>query len=195
MAGNASRHARRITWRSALPSFATSVLLFIAALNPASLAAAPNAAAPKDVARKDTLIVSGFGPGLTEIQDPTNMNPYSLGGLGRVRDILNKTIFEFLYLYNHNTGEEIPWLATSYTIAPDAKSVDVTLRSGIEWSDGQPFTADDVKFTLEMLRHIPALVFAADINEGVRDVTSSHAAQFAIRRKKPTRSSFCFSFV
>ena len=76
MAGNASRHARRITWRSALPSFATSALLFIAALNPASLAAAtPQAAAPKDVARKDTLIVSGFGPGLTEIQDPTEHEP------------------------------------------------------------------------------------------------------------------------
>ena len=72
-----------------------------------------------------------------------------------MRDILNKTIFEFLYLYNHNTGEEIPWLATSYTIAADAKSVDVTLRNGVEWSDGQPFTADDVKFTLELLRDNP----------------------------------------
>ena len=79
MAGNASRHARRITWRSALPSFATSALLFIAALNPASLAAAPQAAAPKDVARKDTLIVSGFGPGLTEIQDPTEHEPLFAG--------------------------------------------------------------------------------------------------------------------
>ena len=107
----------------------------------------PRAADLKDVARKDTLVVSGFGTGLTEILDPQNMNPYSLGGLGRVRDILNKTIFEFLYLYNHNTGEEIPWLATSYTTAPDGMSVDVTLRDGVEWSDGQPFTSDDVKYT------------------------------------------------
>ncbi len=96
----------------------------------------PRAADVKDVARKDTVVVSGFSPGPSEIVDPQNMNPYSLAGLGRVRDILNKTIFEFLYLYNHNTGEQIPWLASGYTAAPDGLSVDVTLRDGVEWSDG-----------------------------------------------------------
>src|SRR5690348_4055711 len=129
-------------WRSLLPALGASTMLVAAAIHPAALAAAP--AALRDVDRKDTLIVSGFGPGLTEIQDPQNMNPYSLGGLGRVRDILNKTIFEFLYLYNHNTGDEIPWLAESYTTAPDGMSVAVTLRQGVTWSDGQPFTSDDV---------------------------------------------------
>src|SRR5438876_12091922 len=144
---------RRVNWRAILTSLGASTMLVASALSPVTLASA----APKDVARKDTLVVSDFGPGLTEIQDPQNMNPYSLGGTGRVRAILNKTIFEFLYLYNHNTGEEIPWLAQSYTTAPDALSVDVTLRPGIEWSDGQPFTSDDVKFTLELLRDSPTL--------------------------------------
>jgi len=195
MAGNPPR-LHPISWRTALPSFATSALLFIAALNPASLAAAtPQAAAPKEVARKDTLIVSGFGPGLTEIQDPQNMNPYSLGGLGRVRDILNKSIFEFLYLYNHNTGEEIPWLATSYTVAADAKSVDVTLRNGVEWSDGQPFTSDDVKYTLELLRDTPSLVFAADIKEWVKDVAVTDATHFRINLNKANIRFFYFYFV
>jgi peptide/nickel transport system substrate-binding protein len=171
-------------------------MLIVAAISPTTLAAAtPTRAAPRDVERKDTLIISGFGPGLTEIQDPTNMNPYSLGGLGRVRDILNKTIFEFLYLYNHNTGQEIPWLAESYTVAPDAQSVDVTLRDGVEWSDGQPFTADDVKFTVELLRDTPSLVFAADIKEWVRDVAVTDATHFRINLNKPNVRFFYFYFV
>src|SRR5205823_257369 len=120
---------RRVNGRSLLLSLSTGAMLVLAAMNPATLAAATPTAQVKDVPRKDTLMLSAFG-NTTEIQDPTNMNPYSLGGLGRVRDALNKTIFEFLYIYNHNNGQEIPWLAESYTVAPDAQSIDVTLRNG-----------------------------------------------------------------
>jgi peptide/nickel transport system substrate-binding protein len=182
---------RRFTWRSVLPRLIASAALVFSALSPVTLAAA----APRDVDRKDTLVVSGFGAGLTEIQDPQNMNPYSLGGLGRVRDILNKTIFEFLYLYNHNTGEEIPWLAESYTVAPDAMSVDVTLRNGVQWSDAQPFTSDDVKFTLELLRDTPSLVFAADMKEWVKDVQVTDAQHFRIDLNKPNVRFFYQYFV
>src|SRR5437868_6119392 len=184
-----------VSWRSLLPSLSASVMLVLGALNPAPLAAAPAQADLKEVARQDTLMVSGFGAGMTEIQDPTNMNPYSLGGLGRVRDILNKTIYEFLYLYNHNTGEQIPWLAESYTTAADATSVDVTLRNGVEWSDGQPFTSDDVKFTLELLRDTPSLVFAADIKEWVKDVQVIDPQHFRINLNKPNVRFFYFYFV
>jgi hypothetical protein len=46
-------------------------MLVISAFSPATLAAAtPTDGQLRDVARKDTLVVSGFGPGLTEIQDP-----------------------------------------------------------------------------------------------------------------------------
>ncbi len=182
---------RRVNWRFLLPSLAASAMLLASMFSPAVLAAG----APADVARKDTLVISEFGPGNTELQDPQNMNPYSLGGLGRVRGILNKTIYEFLYLYNHNTGEQIPWLAQSYTVAPDAQSVDVTLRPGIEWSDGQPFTSDDVKFTLELLRDSPTLVFAADIKEWVKDVQVTDAQNFRINLNKPNVRFFYFYFV
>jgi peptide/nickel transport system substrate-binding protein len=165
-------------------------LLFLGALTPA-----PLSAEVKDVARKDTLVVSGFVPGVSEIVEPQNMNPYSLAGLGRVRDILNKTVFEFLYLYNHNTGEQIPWLASGYTAAPDGMSVDVTLRDGVEWSDGQPFTSDDVRFTIELLRDSPTLAFAADMQEWVREVTVANAHHFTIHLNKPQVRFFYYYFV
>src|SRR5262245_8677583 len=193
MAPHLFPNPRTIRWRSLLPAVGASAMLIASAIHPAPLAAAP--AAIKDVDRKDTLIVSDFGPGMTEITDPPNMNPYSLGGTGRVRAILNKTIFEFLYLYNHNTGDEIPWLAESYTTAADGMSVAVTLRQGITWSDGQPFTSDDVKYTVELLRDTPALVFAADMKEWVKDVTVTDPTHFTINLNKPNIRFFYFYFV
>ena len=40
----------------------------------------------------------------------------------------------------------VPYLAKSYEVAPDFKSVTFHLRDGVKWSDGAPFTADDIVF-------------------------------------------------
>ncbi len=45
-------------------------------------------------------------------------------------------------------GNRVPHLATSWTISPDGKTYTFHLRQGVKWSDGQPFTAKDVAFTL-----------------------------------------------
>jgi peptide/nickel transport system substrate-binding protein len=155
-------------------------------------AGGPVGGAKAEVARKDTLIHWG---GDTEILEPTNFNPYSLGGLGRIRGPLNKTIFEFLYYYNHNDGSEIPWLAESYTVADDFMSVSVVIRQGVTWNDGTPFTSEDVKFTLEKLRDTPELAFSSDMNEWVKDVTVTDAQNFTINLNKPNPRFFYFYFI
>ena len=66
-----------------LASIGAGALLLASALQPASISAAPSADL-KPVARQDT-VVYAIGSGTTEITDPQNMNPYSLGGLGRAR--------------------------------------------------------------------------------------------------------------
>ena len=146
------------------------------------------------ITREDTFVITGFGPGATQWTDPDNMNPYSLGGLGRVRGILNKTIYEFLYLYNHNEGEVIPWLAESSEVDDDFMGVSVTLRDGIEWSDGMPFTSEDVKFTIELLQANPDMVFAGDIQEWVKDVEIIDDRNFRINYNKPNARFFYFYF-
>ena len=146
------------------------------------------------ITREDTFVITGFGPGATQWTDPDNMNPYSLGGLGRVRGILNKTIYEFLYLYNHNEGEVIPWLAESSEVDDDFMGVSVTLRDGIEWSDGMPFTSEDVKFTIELLQNNPDMVFAGDIQEWVKDVEIIDDRNFRINYNKPNARFFYFYF-
>ena len=45
-------------------------------------------------------------------------------------------------------AHRVPHLATSWTISPDGRIYTFHLRQGVKWSDGQPFTAKDVAFTL-----------------------------------------------
>jgi peptide/nickel transport system substrate-binding protein len=56
-------------------------------------------------------------------------------------------IFDYL-IFRDADGELEPALATAWEpVAEDAWRF--TLREGVTWHDGEPFTADDVKFTLE----------------------------------------------
>lgn len=45
-----------------------------------------------------------------------------------------------------------PDLATSWSISPDGLIYTFTLRSGVYWHDGAPFTADDVLYTLHAVQ-------------------------------------------
>jgi peptide/nickel transport system substrate-binding protein len=65
-------------------------------------------------------------------------------------------VYETLMFFDRLNGSVTPWLASSYQIASDAKSVTFHLRQGVQWSDGQPFTAQDVVFTLNLLKQYPA---------------------------------------
>src|SRR5215208_6331937 len=47
------------------------------------------------------------------------------------------------------TGEIVPMLATSWTLAPDSKSVTLKLRQDAVFHDGEPFNAAAVKFNVE----------------------------------------------
>lgn len=47
------------------------------------------------------------------------------------------------------SGEVFPNIAKAYTASADSKSFTFTLREGMKWSDGSPFTADDVAFFIE----------------------------------------------
>jgi peptide/nickel transport system substrate-binding protein len=49
-----------------------------------------------------------------------------------------------------------PDLATQWQASADGRLITFTLRSDIVWHDGQPFTADDVVYTLSALRELPA---------------------------------------
>lgn len=66
-------------------------------------------------------------------------------------------IYEPLLVYSTLKGEFVPWLATKYEWSDGNKKLTFTIRSGVKWSDGQPFTAKDVAFTFELLKKFKAL--------------------------------------
>jgi len=83
-----------------------------------------------------------------------NFNPYSPNPLGGTTNV----IYEPLALYsNVKGGQPTWWLATGSKYSDDLKSVTFTLRDGVKWSDGQPFNADDVVFSFNLIQKFPAL--------------------------------------
>jgi peptide/nickel transport system substrate-binding protein len=45
-------------------------------------------------------------------------------------------------------GSPKPWAAESYKMV-DSTTIDLTIRKNMKWHDGEPFTAEDVKFTFD----------------------------------------------
>jgi peptide/nickel transport system substrate-binding protein len=61
-------------------------------------------------------------------------------------------IMEPLYTVTKDGKSVEPWLATSYTLSPDKKTYTFKLRPGVKFSNGQPMTAADVKFSIDEAR-------------------------------------------
>ncbi|HYX33392.1 MAG TPA: ABC transporter substrate-binding protein [Oligoflexus sp.] len=85
-----------------------------------------------------------------------NFNPLLTSGSAREFSV--GAIYEPLLIYNRMTGELLPWLATSYKWeGEDFRKLRLTLRPGVQWSDGRDMTAADVVFTFQLLKKFPAL--------------------------------------
>jgi peptide/nickel transport system substrate-binding protein len=64
--------------------------------------------------------------------------------------ILSRHIWDSLYWRDLDTGEYVPHLATKIEYA-DPKTIDITLREGVTFHNGEKFDADDVVFTINMV--------------------------------------------
>ena len=123
-----------------------------------------------DVPRENTLVLTpwGFHP---TIPNHTNFNVYQLGAYNHQREIGNKGVYEMLMYTNLNTGEIIPWQAESFEYNDDFDEITVNVREGVTWADGEPFTAEDIAWTLLTVRdHSPDLRYATIYEEDVADV-------------------------
>lgn len=62
-------------------------------------------------------------------------------------------IWSPLVSWNDDFSEIVPQLATNWTANTEATEWTFELRQGVKWHDGQPFTAEDIKFTWELAFH------------------------------------------
>lgn len=173
---------RMSAWRSFM-GVAAAALLAGSVQGVSAQTMTPAESAARSIPRAQTLILARTPT--TTIADFNQMNPYGLGGLGRIRDTLNKTIYEFLFYYNHNTGEIVPWLATDFSYNPDYTEITINLRPGVAWSDGEPFTAEDVKFTLDLIKKTDTMVFSAEMKDWVKQVDAVDPQTVKITLNKP----------
>ncbi|MCY1047440.1 ABC transporter substrate-binding protein [Corallococcus sp. bb12-1] len=89
-------------------------------------------------------------------------------------------VYECMQIFSSAQGKWVPWLATQHAWTEDQKTLRFTLRENVLWSDGKPFTAEDVAFTFNLLKKHPALDaggvwrFITDVKvEGPRTVAFS----------------------
>lgn len=63
-------------------------------------------------------------------------------------------------------------LAERYKLSDDEKTYTFDLRSGVKWSDGKPFSADDVVFTIEAIKNdkYQSPLRAAWLNIGIKKI-------------------------
>ncbi|MFQ5678731.1 MAG: ABC transporter substrate-binding protein [Gemmatimonadota bacterium] len=84
--------------------------------------------------------------------------------LGPVWDDTPKfLVFQSLVNYERGSscGEPAPALAQRWEHAPDYRTWTVWLRENVRWHDGVPVTADDIKFTVDLLKHPDVLNYNA----------------------------------
>lgn len=118
----------------------------IVAQGPGPLPGIPN---PKVVSAAAEIGKFGGALVTAQLADPRTLNPLVAQESSSTNVLA--PIFEGLLEQNYLTGDLEPALAESWTVSPDGRSWTFTLRDGVQWSDGQPFTADDVIFTLNAI--------------------------------------------
>jgi peptide/nickel transport system substrate-binding protein len=99
-----------------------------------------------------TVVVPDYGGTYVEgaAGNPRYVNPL-LSSYNDVDRDLVALIFNGLTTANEH-GEILPDLAESWELSPDSLSYTFALRQDVRWHDGTPFSADDVIFTIDLLR-------------------------------------------
>jgi peptide/nickel transport system substrate-binding protein len=99
------------------------------------------------IPRNRTLIVASMSP----YGSPEMWSPYNLGGTHQQGVAFFHEPLVYADMLN---GHQYPWLAERWEYNEDATELTYHLRDGVFWSDGVPFTAEDVAYTLNTLSEL-----------------------------------------
>ncbi|HTX81598.1 MAG TPA: ABC transporter substrate-binding protein [Streptosporangiaceae bacterium] len=90
---------------------------------------------------------------------PCEFNPYnatvSYDSFGPIYE-------ELVFMDSLKDGAATPWLATKWAWSNSDRTLTFTIRNGVKWSDGKPFSAKDVVFTFNLLKKYPSLDLNSD---------------------------------
>ncbi|MGI8854344.1 MAG: peptide-binding protein [Thermomicrobiales bacterium] len=143
-----------------------------AASSAASPAATGTAAAGKTIASQIDPAAIKKGGHITEAwnTDIRVLNP--IVSTDVYSGYITNLLFDGLVVVDPDTLDAAPRLATKWEIAPDNKTYTFTLKQGVKWHDGQPFSADDVKFSYDLyMDPKTGTPRAGTLNEHIASVT------------------------
>ena len=121
-------------------------------------------------------------------QEPTVFNPHLIHI--EVDEGIHFSVFDPLFNVTPE-GKFTPALATEVPtvenggISADGLKWKIKLRDGVKWHDGTPFTAEDVKFTLELMVDPDFRSWRKTGHELVRDLTVVSPTEITWRMEKP----------
>jgi peptide/nickel transport system substrate-binding protein len=93
-------------------------------------------------------------------------------------------LYQSLFYINGDTGTFTPMLGKSFTWK-NTLELDVTTRSGVQWSDGTSFTAADVAFTFNYLKANPTLDLNSIWKSSLKSVGATSANTVVFKFSKP----------
>lgn len=124
------------------------------------------------------MVVTSFGAGAKTFNPITSTETSSFE--------LLQFVFEGLTELDPATQEIKPCLALEWTLSADRKTYDFQLRQDVVWSDGTPFTADDVLFTFAVIFDKKNLANARDIlTIKGKPVVVSKTGEYSVRITLP----------
>ena len=112
-----------------------------------SLSSAPSSRA-QDAPSQSELGHSGGRITVALRTDPKTLNPI-LAVDTTSREVIGTMQADLVHI-NRQTQRTEPALASSWKVSPDGRKYTLTLRRDVKFSDGVPFTADDVVFTFQL---------------------------------------------
>lgn len=69
---------------------------------------------------------------------------------GNISELLYASLVQHDWNYQKGDMDTYPMLAKSWQWSSDSSSITLNLRDDVKWSDGQPFTANDVVFSFDL---------------------------------------------
>jgi peptide/nickel transport system substrate-binding protein len=120
--------------------------------------------AQDEIPRHKTLVRFGHQRGA----DPENQNPFVPGNIHRWHACQGG----HSHLFAEGFGTQW-YAATGYSWNDDFTQLTINIRDGVTWNDGEVYNADDVVFTINMLRNTPTLIYAAPFAEWVTDIEAT----------------------
>ncbi|MFG1277325.1 ABC transporter substrate-binding protein [Xanthobacter autotrophicus] len=118
---------------------------FLAAASAVALAAAVGPTHLRAAAAADGPVRGGT---LSIILQPEPVTLTPVANVAQPTQVVAGNVFDGLVTYGFDL-KPAPQLAESWEVAPDGLTITFHLRKGVTWHDGKPFTASDVKWSLE----------------------------------------------